>query len=79
LQAKSNAPGISAGFGETGGSSFSTGSDNKPIPVAFKNTDAVTLLKMIQPNVDYGFNQPAWREHFARQKTAYRGNLRRDL
>ncbi|MGB7344405.1 MAG: HEAT repeat domain-containing protein, partial [Pirellulaceae bacterium] len=42
LQAKSNAPGISAGFGETGGSSFSTGSDNKPIPVAFKNTDAVT-------------------------------------
>jgi hypothetical protein len=70
--------GVSAGFDNTGGGSFSTGSDNKPIPRTYKNTDALTLLKMIEPEVDYGFNQQAWREHFANKLTAYRGDLRRD-
>ncbi len=73
-------PGISTAFTDTGAGagSFSTGSSNKPVPTPFKNMDALTLLKMIEPDVDYGFNQQAWREHFASQLTAYRGNLRRD-
>jgi len=73
-------PGISTGFTDAGGGagSFSTGSNDKPIPTIYKNTDALTLLKTIEPNVDYGFNEQAWREHFARQLTAYRGSLRRD-
>lgn len=71
-------PGISTGFSDTGNSGFSTGSDNKPVPIPKKNMDALTLLKMIEPDVDYGFNEQAWREHFARKLTTYQGDLRRD-
>ncbi len=78
MEVKPPGPGVSAGFDNTGGGSFSTGSDTKPVPVPYKNTDALTLLKMVEPDVDYGFNQQAWREHFAQKLTAYRGDLRRD-
>ncbi|QDT09613.1 HEAT repeat domain-containing protein [Planctomycetes bacterium K23_9] len=78
MQVVPQGPGISTGFSDTGSSGFTTGSDNKPKPVRRKNTDALTLLKMIEPDVDYGFNQQAWREYFAAKLTAYRGNLRRD-
>jgi hypothetical protein len=71
-------PGISAGIGNNGGSGLSMGGKNKPEPKQYRNSGALTLLKMVEPGVDYGFDQQAWREHFAAQLTTFAGDLRRD-
>ena len=75
-------PGINAGFGTSssgnGGGSFSTGSKQEVKTERMKNPAALSLLKTIEPGVDYGYDKQAWREHFASKLTTYRGDLRRD-
>ena len=80
---KAAGPGINAGFGgpTSGGGglgSFSTGSKKEVIKVYKKNSTALSLLKQVEPPVDYGYDAQAWREHFASKLTTYRGDLRRD-
>ena len=80
---KAAGPGINAGFGgpTSGGGgmgSFSTGSKKEVITVYKKNSTALSLLKHVEPGADYGYDEQAWREHFARKLTTYRGDLRRD-
>ena len=69
-----------AGFirDDVGGNSFSTGSKVETRRVPYRNDDAHRLLVAVEPEADYGFNQQAWREHFARKLTQYDGSLRRD-
>ena len=70
--------GTNAGFTGDGSGSFSTGNKEVVITKSYRNDDAHTLLVLIEPNADYGFNKQAWRDHFAKQLTVYEGNLRRD-
>lgn len=43
------------------------------------NRDVLSLLQMIEPDVDYGYDEQRWREHFANKRSKFSGDLRRDL
>ena len=75
---KSTGGGTNAGFTQNGSGGFSTGSKKVVEIKTYKNSDARVLLIEVEPNADYGFDEQAWREHFARKLTTYQGNLRRD-
>ena len=72
-------PGMSAGFTNDGGGGLSTGS--KPIEQIdqLPNPAVLTLVKTVEPDADYGYDEEAWQQHFARKRTAFSGDLRRDL
>lgn len=70
--------GTQAGFSNTGGNSFSTGGKAKVVKVPRNNPDVRALLKEIAAGVDYGYDKDQWRAHFAAQRDAYSGDLRRD-
>ncbi|NND97290.1 MAG: HEAT repeat domain-containing protein [Pirellulaceae bacterium] len=70
--------GTNAGFTDDGSGGFSTGSKKVVVTDTIRNDDAHRLLIEVEPGADYGFDQQAWREHFARQLTSYEGSLRRD-
>ena len=78
LTQPSPGPGMSVGRSSNGGGGLSMGGNKKPVPQTFRNPMALTLLKAIEPGVDFGYDQQAWREYFAGQLTAYEGDLRRD-
>ena len=71
-------PGLQAGFSGDGGGGLSTGS--KPIVRTHvrENPAVLSLLKTIEPDASYGYDENAWRLHFARLRTAFSGDLRRD-
>jgi len=75
-------PGLQAGFGTsstgTGGGSFSTGSQKTVVISKMRNAAALSMLRQVEPEVDFGYDQQAWREYFAQQLTSYQGDLRRD-
>lgn len=70
--------GTQAGFSPDRGGSFSTGGKAKVITQKRTNPAALALVKTIETGVDYGYDEQAWMEHFARQRTAFSGDLRRD-
>ena len=75
-QAPSSA--INAGFGDVGGGLQTGGT--KRVYVQQRNNPAVlALLREIEPEVDYGYDDQAWREHFASKRASFSGDLRRDL
>ena len=75
-QAPSSA--INAGFGDGGGGLQMGG--QKKVYVQKRNNPAVlALLREIEPEVDYGYDAQAWREHFASKRASFSGDLRRDL
>jgi hypothetical protein len=43
-----------------------------------QNPAALALIKTIEPDQNFGYDQQAWREYFAAMKNSYRGDLRRD-
>ena len=72
-------PATNAGFTQDGSGSFSTGGGKpKQIPYNVRNPAVLALLTKIEPEENYGMNEDAWRRHFARQRNAYHGDLRRD-
>jgi HEAT repeats len=77
-------PGISTGFGgnESGNSGgmggISTGGKAQVIMQRKQNPAALALIKTIEPDQNFGYDQQAWREYFAAMKNSYRGDLRRD-
>jgi hypothetical protein len=70
--------GMQAGFGGNGGVGMAQGGKAKVVTRELRNPAALTLVKTIEPNVDHGYDEQAWKEHFARQRTAFSGDLRRD-
>ncbi len=76
-------PGLSVGFGEsTGGNSgqgLLTGGKPKLIIREIQNNAVLALLRKIESEVDYGYDEQQWLEHFARKRGEFKGDLRRDL
>lgn len=71
-------PAYQLGFSPDRGQSFSTGGKPKVIQKSIENPPVLALLKTVEPNADYGYDEAAWRQHFANQLTSYNGDLRRD-
>lgn len=70
--------GMQAGFNNQGGGGLAMGGKPKVISTPKTNPAVLTLVKLIEPNVDYGYDEKAWQLHFANQRNAYSGDLRRD-
>jgi hypothetical protein len=70
-------PGMQVGFGD-GGGGLSTG--GKPTVVEQRRTNpaVLALVKTIEPDADYGYDEQAWLLHFARKRSKFSGDLRRD-
>lgn len=71
-------PGTQAGFSQTGGNSFTSGSKATKVSVPVRNPAVLGLIKMIEPAVDYGYDEDRWRRHFAAKINSYHGPLRSD-
>lgn len=71
-------PGMQAGFNNQGGGGLAMGGKAKVISTPKTNPAVLTLVKMIEPEVDYGYDEQAWQLHFASKRNAYSGDLRRD-
>jgi hypothetical protein len=70
--------GTQAGFSDDGSGAFSTGGKKQVIVTTEKNPPVLGLLNLVEPDANYGYDEVAWREHFAAKLTAYEGDLRRD-
>lgn len=75
--------GMNLGFGDGGGGGngiggMSTGSQATVQNDTRTNPAVLSLLRIIEPEVDFGYNETKWRDYFASKKTAYQGDLRRD-
>jgi hypothetical protein len=70
-------PGMQVGFGD-GGGGLSTGGSPKVVVERRNNPAALTLVKTIEPDADYGYDEQAWLLHFARKRSSFSGDLRRD-
>lgn len=71
-------PGMQAGFDDQGGGGLAMGGKPKVIKTPRTNPAVYTLVKLIEPDVDHGYDEKAWQLHFANERTAYSGDLRRD-
>lgn len=71
-------PGMSVGFGDNGGGGLSTGGKPKVIVEKRTNPGVLSLLKVIEPDVDFGYDEQAWLNYFARTRSTFSGDLRRD-
>jgi hypothetical protein len=71
-------PGMSLGFGQGGGGGLSMGGKPKQETRHLRNPQVLAALKAIVPDVDYQYDEQAWRRYFAAEMTRYAGNLRRD-
>ncbi|MCA9139397.1 MAG: hypothetical protein KDB00_21630 [Planctomycetales bacterium] len=72
-------PGMNVGQNSLGGAGMSTGGKQEVIVNYVKNPGAVELLRQIAPDVDFRYDQNAWRKYFADQLVAAPSDLRRDL
>jgi hypothetical protein len=70
-------PGMQVGFG-TGGGGMQMGGKKTVERQSLTNPAVLSLVKTIEPEVDYGYDEAAWRRHFANKKTQFSGDLRRD-
>jgi hypothetical protein len=70
--------GTQAGFSNDGSGGFSTGGKKVVIETTKQNPAVLGLLNLIEPDVNYGYDEAAWRKFFADKLTAYEGDLRRD-
>ncbi|EMI19210.1 secreted protein [Rhodopirellula maiorica SM1] len=71
-------PGMQVGSSSGGGGGLSMGGKPKVITRYLENPPVLTLLKMIEPNVDFGYDKLAWRKYFAAKLGRSSGDLRRD-
>jgi hypothetical protein len=71
-------PGMQVGFGDNGGGGLSTGGKPKVIEEQKTNPAVLTLVKTIEPDADYGYDEQAWLLHFAEKRSKFNGDLRRD-
>jgi hypothetical protein len=71
-------PGMQAGFDDQGGGGLAMGGKPKVIKTPRTNPAVYTLVKLIEPDVDHGYDEKAWQLHFANKRTAFSGDLRRD-
>ncbi|QDT06445.1 hypothetical protein K227x_48550 [Rubripirellula lacrimiformis] len=70
--------GMNVGFGDNGANGLSTGGKPTQESVAGTNPAVLTLVKMVEPEVDFGYDEEKWRNYIASKKTRFSGDLRRD-
>ncbi len=70
-------PGMQVGFG-SGGGGMQMGGKKQVQVDQVKNPAALTLVKSVVPDVDYGYDEQAWKNYIASLRTAFSGDLRRD-
>jgi hypothetical protein len=74
--------GMNLGFGGPGGGDggggIAMGGKPKQVEHSMNNPAVLTLVKTIEPEADYGFDELAWRQHFAKNRSKFAGDLRRD-
>jgi hypothetical protein len=70
-------PGMQVGFGDGGGGMQMGGKKQVQVDQV-QNPAALTLVKLVIPEVDFGYDEQAWRNYIASQRTAFSGDLRRD-
>lgn len=66
------------GFNNAGGSGMSTGGKAQTIVTKVENLPVLTLLRQIEADVNYGYDQIRWRQHIAAKLSGYQGDMRRD-
>lgn len=75
--------GINTSFGGSsagnGGGGLSTGGKAQVLVRNLQNPAVLNLLRTIAPNVNFGYDQQAWRDYFIGLRTASPGDLRADL
>jgi hypothetical protein len=70
--------GMQVGFGDRGNGGLAMGGKPKVKVREKQNPAVLALLREIETDVDYGYDEQAWLEHFAAKRGAYQGDLRRD-
>ncbi|MEM9587469.1 MAG: HEAT repeat domain-containing protein [Planctomycetota bacterium] len=78
IPVQTQSPEIQVGFGNDGSMASGMGRKEKPKPVPMRNKEALVLLQLIEPDVNYGYDEARWRQHFAHKFGSYEGDLRRD-
>lgn len=68
----------SVGFNNLGGGGMSTGGKAQTIVRRIENLPVLTLLRQIEGDVNYGYDQIRWRQHIAARLSGYQGDMRRD-
>ncbi len=71
-------PGMQAAFSNDGGGGLSTGGKPTVVTQKLTNPSVLALLTTIEPEAGFGYDEQAWRQYFANQRTAFSGDLRRD-
>ncbi|TWU26694.1 hypothetical protein Pla52o_05470 [Novipirellula galeiformis] len=71
-------PGMQVGTSSSGGGGLAMGGKPKVTTRYLENPPVLTLLKMIEPEADFGYDQLAWRQYFAAKLGRSSGDLRRD-
>jgi hypothetical protein len=70
-------PGMQVGFGDGGGGMQAGG--KKQVKIDHLNNPAVlSLLQLVEPEADFGYDERAWQSYLASRRSAYSGDLRRD-
>ena len=72
-------PGMQVGSSSSGGGGLAMGGKPKVVTRYLENPPVLTLLKMIEPDVDFGYDKLAWQKYFAAKLGRSSGDLRRDL
>lgn len=70
--------GTDASFGNNGVSGLSSGSKVVEQTTAVRHPQVLSLVKSLAPGVDHGYDESAWRRHFAALRNPPRSDLRRD-
>lgn len=70
---------MNIGFGNNGGGGMQAGGGPNVNVKQSENFAVRNLLKIIEPGVDYGYDEVRWKMHFAGKRSRFEGDLRRDL
>jgi len=65
------------GFG-AGGGGLSTGGKATVTIDKIQNPPVLAVLRAIEPDADFGYDQVQWRRYYAKRLSSYSGNMRRD-
>ena len=80
IETSSGGPGqYNAGFGNTGGNSFSAGGRPKIVTQSLRNEGVLNALVAIFPNTNFGYDIEGWKAWFVDQHRAVDVDLRREL
>ncbi len=71
-------PGMNVGFGDNGANGMSTGGQPAINKDTKTNPAVYALLREIEPEADFGYDEAKWQAYFASKKTSFSGDLRRD-